>query len=105
MKYTFFFICIIMMWLVVNPEKIYAQVNELAPKTTTTTAADTVHLVEILKGKKGYFITLDDSTKLQILAGDVKLKQGTTLFYCDSCVINKRAGIFEAFGRVHINDA
>ena len=41
----------------------------------------------------------------QILAGNVALKQGTTFFYSDSCVINNRNNTFEAWGRVHINDA
>jgi lipopolysaccharide export system protein LptA len=50
-------------------------------------------------------LKINDSTQLQILAGKVRLKQGTTLFYCDSCVINNNAHIFEAFGHVHINDA
>jgi lipopolysaccharide export system protein LptA len=39
------------------------------------------------------------------LAGTVKLKQGTALFYCDSCVINNNTRTFEAWGNVHINDA
>ena len=42
---------------------------------------------------------------MQILAGNVKLKQGKTLFYCDSCVINNNSNIFEAWGHVHINDS
>jgi lipopolysaccharide export system protein LptA len=33
------------------------------------------------------------------------MRQGTALFYCDSCVINSRTNVFEAWGRVHINDA
>ena len=40
-----------------------------------------------------------------ILAGNVKLKQGTALFYCDSCVINNNTKTFEAWGNVHINDS
>ncbi len=39
------------------------------------------------------------------LAGNVRLKQGKTLFYCDSVVINQSANTMEAFGNVHINDA
>ncbi len=50
-------------------------------------------------------LKIDDSTELQILAGNVKLKQGTTYIDCDSCVINNRTKIFEAFGSVHINDS
>ncbi len=62
--------------------------------------------VEILEGvRKLEFRKLNDSTQLTILAGNVKLKQGTALFYCDSCVINNNTNTFEAWGNVHINDA
>jgi lipopolysaccharide assembly outer membrane protein LptD (OstA) len=39
------------------------------------------------------------------LAGNVKVKQGATLFYCDSAVVNQAENTMEAFGHVHINDA
>ncbi|MCZ2459136.1 MAG: OstA family protein [Chitinophagales bacterium] len=67
---------------------------------------DSTEIVEILPGSKKLELRrVDDSTTLQILAGNVKLKQGKTLFFCDSCVINNRTRIFEAFGHVHINDS
>lgn len=84
----------------------FSQEPVIRPKTTTTTAEDTVKVVEILPGvRKLEFRKIDDSTQLQILAGNVRLKQGNSYFSCDSCVINNRAGIFEAFGNVHINDS
>jgi lipopolysaccharide export system protein LptA len=84
----------------------YAQVPELAPKTTTSVPEDTLVTVEILPGvRKLEMRKLNDSTQLQILSGNVKLKQGTSLFYCDSCVINSNTNTFEAWGNVHINDA
>lgn len=62
--------------------------------------------VEILPGvRKLEFRKLPDGTELQILAGNVKLRQGTTLFYTDSCVVNSTQRVFEAFGNVHINDS
>lgn len=67
--------------------------------------ADTVKRVEILDAKKLELLKINDSTQLQILAGGVRLRQGRTLFYCDSCVINNSSHVFEAFGHVHINDA
>ena len=68
--------------------------------------SDTLITVEILPGvRKLELRKLNDSTQLQILAGNVKLKQGTALFYCDSCVINNNTQTFEAWGNVHINDA
>ncbi len=66
--------------------------------------AYTIKKVEILDAKKLELLKINDSTQLQILAGNVRLKQGNTLFFCDSCVINNSTHIFEAFGHVHIND-
>ena len=69
-------------------------------------ASDSLVNVEILPGvRKLEFRKQDDSTQLTILAGTVRLKQGTAFFYCDSCVINNRTQTFEAWGSVHINDA
>lgn len=42
---------------------------------------------------------------MQMLAGNVRLKQGTTLFTTDSCVLNSTAKTFSAFGNVYINDS
>ena len=67
--------------------------------------ADTTKKVEILAARKLEFLKTNDTTELQILAGNVKLRQGSTLFYCDSCIINNRIHLLEAFGNVHINDA
>jgi lipopolysaccharide export system protein LptA len=39
------------------------------------------------------------------LAGNVKLKQNQTYFFCDSAVLNQVENIVEAFGNIHINDA
>lgn len=69
-------------------------------------ANDSLVNVEILPGvRKLEFRKADDSTQLTILAGTVRLKQGTSLFFCDSCVINNRTQTFEAWGNVHINDS
>ncbi len=83
----------------------YGQINDLAPKTTTRTAEDSLVTIEILTGRKLEVRKINDSTQLQILAGNVRLKQGSTLFDCDSCVINNNTNIFEAWGHVHINDS
>jgi len=69
-------------------------------------AGDSSLFVEILPGvRKLEFRKINDSTQLQILAGNVKLKQGTSLFFCDSCVINNNTNTFEAWGNVHVKDA
>lgn len=77
--------------------------------------SDTTKRVEILAAKRLEFLKPNDTTELQILVGNVKLRQGSTLFYCDSCIINNTTHILEAFGnyksssesqgQVHINDA
>jgi lipopolysaccharide export system protein LptA len=76
------------------------------PTTKTFTPADTVRTVEILPGvRKLEYRKIDSVTEVQILAGNVRLKQGNSIFECDSCVITKRINLFEAFGNVHINDS
>ncbi|HEX3166240.1 MAG TPA: OstA-like protein [Chitinophagaceae bacterium] len=89
--------------LFTSPLIIYCQ--EL-PTTKTFTPADTVRTVEILPGvRKLEYRKIDSVTEIQILAGNVRLRQGNTIFECDSCVITKRINLFEAFGNVHINDS
>ena len=72
--------------------------------STTTSGADTVRLVEILSTNRYAYERLDSLTALQILVGQVHLKEKNTHFYADSTVINNNARIIEAFGNVHIND-
>ncbi|MFT4153642.1 OstA-like protein [Parafilimonas sp.] len=45
-----------------------------------------------------------DSAEFQSAAGNVKIRQDSTLFYTDSVVLNKTKNTLEAFGHVHIND-
>jgi lipopolysaccharide export system protein LptA len=61
--------------------------------------------VEILDAANLRFKKLPDGTEVQVLSGGVKLRQGTTIFSCDSCVVNNSLNLFEAFGSVHINDS
>jgi lipopolysaccharide export system protein LptA len=72
---------------------------------TQQSFADTTTPVEILNAKRLDFKKLNPETEIQILVGEVKLKQGTAIFTCDSCIINKSQNLFEAFGHVHINDS
>lgn len=65
---------------------------------------DTTQPVTIIKSNNLYWKRISPDTELQILSGDVKLRQGNTLFSCDSCIINNTTNIFEAFGRVHISE-
>jgi lipopolysaccharide assembly outer membrane protein LptD (OstA) len=71
----------------------------------TLPGGDPESTVEILDAGNLQFRRLADGTELQILAGHVKLKQGTTIFTTDSCVLNTTAKTFSAFGNVHINES
>ena len=68
-----------------------------------STGSDT-NFVQILKADRLNWRKISNDNELQILAGDVALRQGTTLFYCDSCVLNQNGKLFEAFGNVRIID-
>src|SRR5258705_7442420 len=92
--------CILFLTILGGNARLVAQSTGVKP------AQDTLEEVEILSATKRLtFKTVNDTTHLTIIAGDVKLKQGRTLFYCDSCVINNNTNIFEAWGKVHINDS
>lgn len=96
--------CILLMGICCLPQHLHAQIT--GPVTIPGAApADSAKDVEILSSKRLTIQKLNDSTTLQILAGVVKLKQGTSYFDCDSCVINSYTKTFEAWGHVHINDA
>jgi lipopolysaccharide export system protein LptA len=96
------FISCILLILFAGSTAVFAQ-------TKVPTPEDSTQDVEILNATKLLtFKTINDTTKLTIIVGDVKLRQGKTLFYCDSCVINNNTKIFEAWGKggkVHINDS
>ncbi|RYE01001.1 MAG: hypothetical protein EOP50_02750 [Sphingobacteriales bacterium] len=75
------------------------------PVPVAPSGADTTQPVLILPGtQRQRYFRLDDGTELQVLAGTVGLRQGNTLFYCDSLVLNNVSKIFEAYGHVHIID-
>ena len=48
---------------------------------------------------------LDSVNDFISLAGKVQVKQGNTIFYADSAILNRQLNTLEAFGNVHINDA
>src|SRR5690606_15905874 len=50
------------------------------------------------------FRRIDSLNQLQMMAGNVVIRQGTTTFYADSAVYNRYTKIVEAFGNVRIND-
>ncbi|MFT3679541.1 MAG: OstA-like protein [Ferruginibacter sp.] len=64
---------------------------------------DTTRLIQILKGKSLREKHIDSLNSFQTIAGNVILKEGLTIFSCDSASINKTTNILEAFGNIHIN--
>ncbi|HLO37235.1 MAG TPA: OstA-like protein, partial [Lacibacter sp.] len=80
-----------------------AQQKTLPPRPSQS--SDTVRIVEILKTNRFDFRTIDSATQLQILVGDVHIRQGRTLFWADSVVYNEKTNFMQAYGSVHINDA
>jgi lipopolysaccharide export system protein LptA len=64
---------------------------------------DTLRIITIIQGNSLRLVNIDSVTSLQTIAGNVILKEGRTLFYCDSAAINQRTNIMEAFGHIHIN--
>ncbi len=93
MNHLKFFYCFFFIGLLVFPFVMLAQVP-LAPKTTTTSADDTLVTVEILQARKLEMRKVNDSTQLQILAGAVKIRLVNTFFDCYSCFINNNNNTF-----------
>ena len=61
-------------------------------------------LIEFLSAES-YNVKKIDSIDYLILVGNVKIRQGKTLLYGDSLILNTSQNTLEGFGNVHINDA
>lgn len=81
-----------------SADKVHSQVIMNRP------GADTMKVVNLINADRLSYAKLNDTTEQQMLAGNVQLKQGNTLFKCDSAILNKRTKYLEAFGNVHIVD-
>ena len=83
-----------------------AQAQPGKPKDTTTKAKAITqeNFLYILAADKQY-LQKSDTNQLVSYAGHVKVRQGKTLFYADSAIINPVLNTLESFGNVHINDA
>lgn len=86
--------------LYAQPGKQPVAVTTINPQATQDSLTD----IEILGSRQFTILKVDDTTTLQILAGNVRLKQGRSYFNCDSCVLNNGQRFFEAWGNVHIRD-
>lgn len=70
---------------------------------TISIATDT-NKIEIISADRLTLLKVNDTTSLQIVAGHVKLKQGKSIFLCDSCVLNNSNKFFEAWKEIQIKD-
>jgi len=61
-------------------------------------------LIEFLSAET-YNVKKKDSMDFLILVGHVKIRQGKTLLFGDSLILNTTLNTLEGFGNVHINDA
>src|SRR4051812_43762654 len=66
--------------------------------------SDSIKVVQILNAKSYHMQTIDSTTQLTTLVGDVRIKQERTLIDCDSMILNPNQNYIESFGHVHIND-
>jgi len=94
------YICLFILGIsLLSLQATYAQQKE-----DTSAQPGAGQLLEFLKADRNNIKKID-SNQFISYAGNVKIKQGKTLFYADSAVVNPVTNIFEAFGNIHINDA
>lgn len=63
-----------------------------------------VQYVQVIRANKFIRVKKDASTDLNMLVGNVLMKQGSTLIECDSAIQNMALNQVEAFDNIHIND-
>ena len=97
-KLLYYFIAVICFVTVTN--------NSVAqlPSSGLGAGDSTDKKLEILEAKRYNFQKFDSTGDFVSLAGNVRIRQGKTLFYCDSAVLDQKQNIVEAFGNIHIND-
>ena len=100
----YFSICLVLLAIATHaqpgkPKEINNQKDTVKSKVITQE-----NFLYILAADKQY-LKKTDSNQLVSYAGHVKVRQGKTLFYADSAIINPVANTLESFGNVHINDS
>ena len=100
----YFSICFVLLAIITHaqpgkPKEINNQKDTVKSKVITQE-----NFLYILAADKQY-LQKTDSNQLVSYAGNVKVRQGKTLFYADSAIINPVANTLESFGNVHINDS
>ena len=100
----YFSICLVLLAIATHaqpgkPKEINNQKDTVKSKVITQE-----NFLYILAADKQY-LQKTDSNQLVSYSGHVKVRQGKTLFYADSAIINPVANTLESFGNVHINDS
>jgi lipopolysaccharide export system protein LptA len=65
---------------------------------------DSTKVIHIIQSDKLNVIT-KDTQQLNRFIGNAIFRQGNTLFYCDSALINRASNVLDAYGHIHINQA
>ena len=100
----YFTICFVLLAIIAHAQP-GKRVTPLAAKDTSKPKIITQeNFLYILAADKQY-LQKSDTNQLVSYAGHVKVRQGKTLFYADSAIINPVLNTLESFGNVHINDA
>ncbi len=97
-RFTKLFLLFLICWLFA------ANAAAQQPAVITPAPSDTVRVIQIIKAKSLRQKTIDSVNSIETAAGDVVIKEGQTITYCDSVIIKRPANIVEAFGNIHIND-
>mgnify|MGYP000085322143 CR=1 FL=1 len=98
----YFTICFVLLAIIAHAQP-GKRVTPLAAKDTSKPKIITQeNFLYILAADKQY-LQKSDTNQLVSYAGHVKVRQGKTLFYADSAIINPVLNTLESFGNVHIN--
>ena len=89
------FVCIVLLALA---DRAQAQVSFGKP------GSDSIKIVQILDDEIYHSDQIDSVTTITTLVHHVKIKQDSTLIFCDSLRMNPHEDYIECFGNVHIND-
>lgn len=82
--------------------QVASQTNKI---DTIPVTKDSSQFIKVIKADVFRRIKQDSEKDLNLLIGNVLMKQNNALFYCDSAIQDTRLNQFEAFGNIHINDA
>ncbi|MGI9138109.1 MAG: OstA-like protein [Sediminibacterium sp.] len=99
-KRTLIILCSILSYALVIGQTTAVQNNLPAAPTVDSNSK----LIEFLSAES-YNLKKMDSMDFLILVGHVKIRQGKTLLYGDSIVLNTTKNTLEGFKNIHINDA